>query len=113
VIVYINYQRVLWPLALALQVAACTGDRQVLFDIRAELRKGMDRAAVNAVIEKHRAASVHIQTNQGASEEVLRLTSDDSCILYISLRDGRLNEASLRDEDAINSPCGGAPADLK
>ena len=86
---------------------------EVLFDIRADLRKGMDRAAVNAVIEKHRAASVHMQTNQAAPEEVLRLTSDDSCILYISLRDGRLNEASLRGEDAIDSPCSGAPEDLK
>ena len=105
--------RQLLPLVAAAHLLACRGDRQVLFDIRSELKAGMSRSVVAGIIERHRTPAVHQQADAGEGEEWLRITSDDSCILTIGFKAGVLATAELRDEDSASSPCRGAPPDLR
>jgi hypothetical protein len=95
------------------QVWACEGDRKTLFDIRAELQKGMSRADVDAVIQRHATPKLSQQAERVGSDEWLRIISDDSCILTIGFQENKLNVAELRDEDMATAPCRGAPPDLK
>jgi hypothetical protein len=101
------------PFAAAAYLCACRGDRQTLFDIRAELQKGLSRSAVDAIVETHRTATFYQQVQASGQQEWLRITSADSCILSIGFQEGRLISAELRDEDSIYTPCSGAPEDLK
>jgi hypothetical protein len=38
---------------------SCVGDRQTLFDIRADLEKGMSRASVNEIVGRHSTPNIH------------------------------------------------------
>jgi hypothetical protein len=95
-------------------ISACGGDRQSLFEIRGELRKGMPREQVEVAIRKHWTANLFRHDGDEInSGQWLRIGSHDSCILNLRFEGDQLVEAQLRDEDSANAPCAGAPGDLK
>jgi hypothetical protein len=109
-----NPRRLPVAVVLALALCACTGDRQILFEIRRDLVKGMPKADVDQVVKKDWTSSLFQQSGQTPSPSGgwIRIGSHDACIFTLRFQDDRLVEAQLRDGDSVTTPCRGAPPDL-
>lgn len=87
--------------------------RYALYNIRRELKFGLSRAEVEAIIARHQTPFIHIHRGEGITLTVKLGGLAQYCELLLAFEEEKLTDARIRGEDGPHDRFRDAPPDLE